>query len=365
MSQAIGQLAAASGGNAGADMRGLIAGLFALFVVSPGYAATHLPDIASSDAALKWINAYRAKPEPANVPAVTLALSRLGAFDDPERCGAYIGFLAGVIGANPGRAETLIARMLAIRSQDRWVIVRAIAYSGLPNWQQLLRDFTDRMPERRAMIEKYLAGKLPILDQLVIAPAPSSFGKLREHLRLDAVFGKPARKVMLEPSPEVLDMLWGYYFATGSYGPVMQIVAMLPWADDHDDVERLSIGSMAKFTLASNAMRDQSLLAMLRESSKARNQPKKTVAALNEITDAAETVDVAKIRKQALAAIEELKRKGPAYKRAVSWWGYIGQSTIAAGCIAAAATGQVALGLPCVIGGASASAAMNFWSNQP
>jgi hypothetical protein len=343
-------------------MRSLMAGFAALlFVLSPIYAATHSPDISSNDAALKWIDGYRAKPEPANVPAVTLTLSRLGAFNDPERCGAYVGFLAGVIGTNPEQAETMVARMLAIRSQDNWVIVRAIAYSGLPNWRQLLRHFADRLPTRRVMVEKYLSGKLPTLDQLAITPNPSAFDRFVAHIRI----GKAKPKLALEPSPEALDTLWGYYFATGSYGPIKLIIAMTPWADDHDDAERLTVGSMAKLTLASNAMRDQRLLAMLRESSKAHNQPKQIVAALNEIADAAETVNITQIRKQALAAIEELKRKGPAYKRAVSWWGYVGESTLAAGCLAAAVTGQVALGLPCVIGGASVSAAVNFWNNQP
>lgn len=353
-------------------MRCLIAGLFALLVVSPAISpvnspvlAAPRPELASSDAALRWINAYRGKPDPKNVPALMHGLSRLGAFNDPERAGVYVGFLAGVLGCNPDTAATIISRTLAIRDQDRWVIIRAIAYSGLPEWQQLLRNFAARMPARRVMIEKYLTGKLPTLDQLVIAPSPSTLQRMREHFPLDAVFGKPARKVMLEPSPEVLDILWGYYFATGSYDPVMRIIAMLPWSADHDDVERLSIGSMAKYTLASNAVGDHTLLVMLRISSKARNQPEQTVAALNEITDAAETVDTASIRKQAIAAIDELRRKGPAYKRSVSWWGYVGQSTIAAGCIAAVVTAQVEFGLPCVIGGAASSAALNFWTNQP
>ncbi len=346
-------------------MRCLMAGLIALFLVSPVMATVRPPDIASADAALRWVNAYRNNPEPKYVPAVIRALSRFGTFNDSERCGAYIGFLAGVLAANPKQADKIISRVLSIQSQDRWIIVRAIAYSGLPNWKPLLREFVDRVPSRRVMIQKYLTGKLPTLDQLVIAPSPSGMERMREHFRLDAVFGKSEPKVVLEPSPEVLDILWGYYFATGSYGPIMHIVSMLPWAEDHDDVERLTLGSMARFTLASNAARDQTLLDMLRSSSKARHQSEKTVAALNEIVAAAETVDLGHVRKQALAAIEELRRKGPAYKRAVSWWGYVGQSTIAAGCIAAAATGQVALGLPCVIGGATASAAMNFWANQP
>jgi hypothetical protein len=184
-------------------------------------------------------------------------------------------------------------------------------------------------------------------------------------MHVDAVFGKPKPKIVLEPSPESLDVLWGYYFATGSYGPVMQIVAMLEWSQDRDDPERLTIGNMAKYTLANNATRDPVLLAMLKSSAKARNQPKKTIAALNEITEAAETADTGQIRKQALASIEELKAKGPAYKRAANWWIFVSQSVIAGGCLAAAVTGHVEIGLPCVVGGAATSAAMNFWNNAP
>ena len=40
------------------------------------------------------------------------ALSRLGAFNQPERAGVYVGFLAGVLAANPDRSEWLIAETL-------------------------------------------------------------------------------------------------------------------------------------------------------------------------------------------------------------------------------------------------------------
>ncbi len=347
-------------------MRWLMAGLIALLAVMPAHTKPLAPaDLHSADAVLRWINGYRSKPDPKAVPAAMQALSRLGALQDLERCGVYVGFLAGVIGSNPESAEALIGKTLEIQRNDRWIVVRAIAYSGLPDWKFLLQKFAARMPERAAMIEKYLTGKSPTLDQLVIAPSPSALQRIGEHLRVEAVFGKPKRKAMLEPSPEVLDILWGYYFATGSYGPIMSIVAMLPWSVDHDDVERLSIGSMAKFTLASNATHDFDLLAALKGSSKARNQPETTVAALNEVTDAAETVEIARIRKQAIAAIDELRRKGPAYRRSASWWGYVGQSAIAGGCIAAAVTGHIEFGLPCVVGGAAASAVVNFVNNQP
>jgi hypothetical protein len=42
----------------------------------------------------------------------------------------------------------------------------------------------------------------------------------------------------------------------------------------------------------------------------------------------------------------------------------IGQGALALGCIAAAATGQVEFGIPCVVGGAASSAALGYWNRQ-
>ena len=122
--------------------------------MTPASAALRPSDTASTAAAMNWINAYRAQPDPNNVPAVMRALSRLGAFNDPDQSGAYVGFLAGALAANPERAEALIAQSLQMRRQDSWVVVRAIAYSGLPNWRELLRHFAGRMPDRQPLIER-------------------------------------------------------------------------------------------------------------------------------------------------------------------------------------------------------------------
>jgi hypothetical protein len=145
---------------------------------------------------------------------------------------------------------------------------------------------------------------------------------------------------------------------------MLRIVAMLPWSKDRDNFERLTMGSMAKYTLASNAARDRQLLAMLRTMRKARQQPKETGEILDEVILAAETMEISKIRRQAFASLEELKRKGPGYKRDVSWWGTLGQGALAAGCVVAAATGQVQFGLPCVLGGGLSSAALSYWGSQ-
>ena len=104
------------------------------------------------------------RPDAEDLPVVVHALSAMQAFKDAESSGPYIGFIAGVLGDNPARAETLILKMLPIDPADHWVLVRAIAYSGLPDWKDLLATFVDRMPTRRDMIDKYLDGKLPTLQ---------------------------------------------------------------------------------------------------------------------------------------------------------------------------------------------------------
>ena len=148
-------------------MRCVIAMLIIVGLVAPASAALRgTIEFSSVDATSRWISNYRAKPDPARLPAAVRALSQLGAFKDPDGAGVYVGFIAGVISANPDKAEELIARMLPIAPADQWVIVRAIAYSGHHDWKGLLRKFAERMPLRKAMIDKYLDGKLQTLDEI-------------------------------------------------------------------------------------------------------------------------------------------------------------------------------------------------------
>jgi hypothetical protein len=208
-----------------------------------------------------------------------------------------------------------------------------------------------------------LAGKSPTLFQVPSGRTPTIGERLRSYISYDTYFGnkKPPREA-LEPSPELLDTYWGYYFATGRYRPISRIVAMLSLTKDGESIENLTLGNMAKFTLASNAARDMKLLAMLKRASA--HQPKPVAAVLKDTIDAAETVETSRIRKEAMASIEELRRRGPASRRNVTWWGNVGTGAIALGCIAAAASGHVELGLPCVIGGGVSSAALKFWETQ-
>ncbi len=329
-----------------------------LLLVAPAQAVPRAGDFASVTAVQKFMYEYRAKPIPARLPAAVRALSGLGTLKDPEGSGIYLGFIAGVIGANPGKAEELIGKMLPLTPQDQWVIVRAIAYSGHPDWKGVMNRLAPRMPARAVMIHEYVSGKLPSLDEMALEePDPSWFEKINGY------FGKPApKKPTLDKHPELLDTFWGYFFATGSYKPLLRIIAMLPWSKDRDSLERLTLGSTAKYTLANYAAREPDLLDMLKRV--AVDQPKTVAPILQEVIHAAETVNVAGLHRDQLAALDELKRKGPASRREMSTWGQVGVGALAVGCVAAAALGQIELGLPCVIGGSASSAALSLWEKQ-
>jgi hypothetical protein len=136
------------------------------------------------------------------------------------------------------------------------------------------------------------------------------------------------------------------------------MVSILEWAKDGNNVDRLTVGNMTKLTLATNASRDPELLKMLKASMQFEN--KETQAVLREVIDAAETFEFGKVRRDAMASIEHLKTKGPASARNTIWWGQLGQTALALGCIVAGAMGHVEVGVPCIVGGALSSAALKY-----
>ena len=141
---------------------------FSMFALGQPASATVAPDIdphASLGVVQQWIYNYRAKPDYAHVPAAVRVLFHAQTFREPENAGIYLGFIAGAIGSNPAKAEQLVDSFFPVPPEDEWVIVRAIAYSGLPDWRNLLRKIEPKMPGRRVMIDAYLSAKLPTLSE--------------------------------------------------------------------------------------------------------------------------------------------------------------------------------------------------------
>lgn len=317
----------------------LVSMFIAVFMMLPAQAAKQKAPppkpFMNQEELLTWMNGYRLKPEPKRLPEAVKAMVKSGVTKDMDQSGIYVGFTAGVIGSNPDQAEALVTQMFPLEPQDQVLLIRAIAYSGHPDWKGLMIKFVERMPARKVLIDKFLFANKETLENLPF-----------------------------EENSPAIDINWGYYFATGAEAPVRRIVKVLSWSLDKDNVDKLTIGAMAKWTLAQNASRDTDLLAMLK-SLAAEEGEKSVKVPLSEVIEAAETLELGKIRKQAMASIEELRSKGPESARNFSWWGQAGQTVLALGCVAAGALGQVEVGIPCVVGGALSSAALKYLAPGP
>ena len=203
---------------------------------------------------MDWMSNYRNHKTPSRVPAAVHAMKDYGLLADEEKSWFCTGFIAGVLGSNPKDGPALIPRMFPMPDKEQAVIIRAIAYSGRPDWRELLEKNSSRMPLRRPLIDDFLGGKRPMLMEL-----PLDSG------------GSPG-----------IYALWGYYVATGQYEPVVRIMQALRWSKRKDDsgfsfrkvftgwgrdpsaVEKITTGGTAKWTLASYAERDRALLALYR-----------------------------------------------------------------------------------------------------
>lgn len=299
---------------------------------------------------LGWAYEYRSDPRPERIPEAVHAMQRLGVFNRPEGGGFFTGFIAGVLADNPQRAERLVEGMFPMPPKEQAVIVQSIAYSGLPDWRELLFSFRERMPEREPLIEGYLTGQLPTLGDLP-----------------------------LEEGPHIVYTLWGYYLATGDHAAVVRMFPALEWAGKRPsafslggvmtaiglsggpDLTRMTTGSTAKWTLASHAERDRDLLVLYRQH--VVHEPPEIAKPLQEVIEAAQDFEAERIREAELEVLEaaELRerRRGAPLGRAA----HAGSVALSAACVIAGVTGHVEIAVPCVITGALYSGAMNLLQN--
>ncbi len=312
----------------------------------PQQTAAPLPAFSTPDSLLEWVYNYRSHKAPSRVPAAVRSMRELGLFHDDEKAAFCTGFIAGVLGDNPKDGPRLVAKMLPMPDKDQAVLIKAIAYSGRPDWRDLLTKFKDRMPLRQPLIDSYLSGESKTLMQVDLNEVA------------------------------VIYSLWGYYVATGQYQPVVRIMQALRWSKNKNDggfsvkkifsgwrndpsaVDKISTGATAKWTLASYAERNRDLLSLYR--AEYERQPPEIANPLRDVIVAAEAFESEKVRKDQFGAIEDAQKLQATNEAGMSKAATAGSIAIATGCVAASALGQFYIAVPCVIGGALYTGAMKL-----
>lgn len=309
-----------------------------------GSAAQTHHDFGSAERLLDWVSNYRDRPDLWKVPAAVHAMRDHSLFTDEEQRWFCIGFIAGVLGTNPNDGPKLIPKMFPMPPKEQEVIIRAIAYSGRPDWRDLLEKNAAKMPLRRPLIDDFLNGRRPTLQELELDLGGAQ-----------AVYAH-----------------WGYYVASGQHEPVVRIMQALKWSKgaqeegffgrllsgwgaDANVLDKITTGGTAKWTLASYAERDRELIGLYR--AEIPNQPEEIGKPLKDVIEAAELFEAEKIRKEQYGAIEDAQRQELTAGAGMSKGWTAGSIAIATGCVAASALGQAQIAVPCVIGGALYSGA--------
>lgn len=203
---------------------------------------------------------YYKHPEPAVVVDAMLALGKQGALKNPETAAPFFGFLAGVLSKNPATVPAMLRRLAALPPDDQPVVVLGVWYSGRPDAKALLAGLAKDMPEQRAMIE-------------------------------DLSRSNPARLVELplDKDPGVLAALWGNFMATGDEAPVLRVMDALPFTMiAQGDPQRLAMGRVAEWSLASNAAQHPRVMEIVRRQAAARTGSMANI--LNRVVAKAEEV---------------------------------------------------------------------------
>src|SRR5580658_6399209 len=84
---------------------GVLVVAFLILPAAASAAVLRLDEYSPRDDVLRWIDGYREHPDPAGVPTGMKLLSQRGVLRDPDSAGVYVGFMAGILGANPAGAE--------------------------------------------------------------------------------------------------------------------------------------------------------------------------------------------------------------------------------------------------------------------
>ena len=146
-----------------------------------------------------WMMFYYKNPAPEQLVAEVRAMTKAGALKDPNAQPPTVAFLSRVMAKNPTKINKWLEELGDLEKNERSVVFAAAWYSD-----------TD---EARAFFKK--KGLQDYLDQEA-----------------------PAILEMEVKDPSTLDMLWGYFMATGDEAPIRRIISAFALSKHAGAVER-------------------------------------------------------------------------------------------------------------------------------
>ena len=192
-----------------------------------------------------FTDTYYLQPQPEGIAYAISTLSPSGVLQIPQAVGPMTAFFSEVFAANPSR---------------------------LAEWQQ-------------------------IIDKQPLVPK-TALGRALSWSKAGGVLGLDGR------SPEMNDLYWGAFFASGNPMYVRKLLELAPFAEERNDFNLWGAGSTAKWSLASNGRR-HTLVRTILEGER-RTADKRTQDLITELL----TRDPARIKKEAFDIYAQQKAAG-------------------------------------------------------
>jgi len=180
-------------------------------------------DISTVDDLSRWMTYYYLHPQPEFVVAA-IKLADQNNLLEGDSVAPFQGFLSRVFESNPEQIPVWFGQLGTIKDSSKTVVLTAVWWSNTKEGKTLLENIANSLPEKSKIeFHKQIDKKAEDLDKLSIE------------------------------SPDILDILWGAFSATGDEKYVRRLMTPLTWGEkDTKDLNRLMISSAASWSLASN-----------------------------------------------------------------------------------------------------------------
>lgn len=216
-------------------------------------AATVLKDPPKSEKELiEWMTYYYLHPSPESTSSVIQSMQQFGYFKKESAGAPLASFFSCIFRSSPTAIESSLKTFANFSPEEQQILVRSL---WLANTK-----------EAKFQLEKLIAIQLNNEN-------PKNADLLKTN--------PPEIEKMPINSPDILDMLWGAFMATGDEKYVVQVISVLSYSTIKGDVARLLVGGSARWSLTSNAIQHKRVLDIC--ISQLKKQPKEATAILSEI----------------------------------------------------------------------------------
>lgn len=182
-----------------------------------------LKELVNVEALNRWMTYYYLHPQPELLVAALLLADKQGLLQG-DAAPPMQAFASRVMAQNPGKIRDWYQQLAPIGNSSKTLVLTAVWWSGTKESKELLDAIAANLPEK---------------------------AKAEFHKQIDT----PAQEIdkMEIESPDLLDMLWACFCATGDEKYVRRLASTLTWSKANSkDLGKMMIASSARWSIISN-----------------------------------------------------------------------------------------------------------------